>query len=248
MAAAKKKVSRKKSTRKTATRKTAAGRKVSTKKASTKRASTKRASTKKRARKKAPARKTAAKKTAARKVRPKAKAAGEIVVTPTGAGPSIEDRILAPLSEIERLVEHIRDRADLLLSFAPSDPFNPSTWQIPSWPDIQQMFDVRIPTMDVINREKDILVRAEVPGVEKDDIIVTVTNRSITIKGASRREKESGEADLHRREIHKGSFSRTVTLPEEIEGRKAKATYNAGVVELRLPKRRVSKKHNVQLD
>lgn len=238
MAAAKKKASRKKSTRKTATRKKAASRKVSTKKVSTK----------KRARKKAPARKTAAKKTAARKVRPKAKAPGEIAVTPTGAGPSIEDRILAPLSEIERLVEHIRDRADLLRSFAPSDPFNPSTWQIPSWPDIQQMFDVRIPTMDVINREKDILVRAEVPGVEKDDIVVTVTNRSITIKGASRREKESNEADLHRREIHKGSFSRTVTLPEEIEGRKAKAIYKAGVVELRLPKRRVSKKHNVQLD
>lgn len=229
----KKKVSKKRATRKTATRKKTAGRKVSTKK---------------RARKKAPARKTAAKKTAARKVRPKVKAPGEIAVTPTGAGPSIEDRILAPLSEIERLVEHIRDRTDQLRSFAPSDPFNPATWQIPSWPDIQQLFDVRIPTMDVINREKDILVRAEVPGVEKDDIVVTVTNRSITIKGASRREKESDEAHLHRREIHKGSFSRTVTLPEEIEGRKAKAVYKAGVVELRLPKRRVSKKHNVELD
>lgn len=233
MAAAKKKASKKKASKKKSTRKTA-----TSKKAAAKKAAAKKASSKKRAGKKAPARKT----------RSKRKAPGEIAVTPTGAGPSIEDRILAPLSEIERLVEHIRDRADQLRAIAPFDPFNPASWQMPSWPDIQQLLDVRVPTMDVMNREKEIVVRAEVPGVEKDDIVVTVTNQSVTIKAASRRETESAEADVHRHEIHKGAFSRTMALPEEIDGRRAKAVYKAGVVELHLPKRRAAKKHNVQLD
>lgn len=248
MAVSKKKVSRKKSRRKTAKRKKPSTKKRARKKTPRKKTAAKRPSVKKTA-----AKKTAVKKAAAEKAPSQTEAQAEIAVTATGVAPSIEDRMAAPMSEIERVVEMFRDRADQLRAIAPFDPFNPMTfnpmtWEMPSWKEIQDLFDVRVPTVDVINQDKNILVVAEVPGVEKDDIVVTVTDRSATIKGARHHETHSEDAEIHRHEIRKGSFSRTITLPEEIDGRKAKATYKAGVVELRLPKRRISKKLKVKLD
>lgn len=268
MAVSKKKVSRKKQSRKKGKKKTAARKNTSVKKrarkTATKKTAAKKAAAKKAPAKKAPAKKTVAKKTATKKtpvkksgptkVRPKAaKNQEEIAVTPTSMERTVEDRVAAPLSEIERVVELVRDRTDQLRAITNFDPFNPltfnpMTWEIPSWKEIQHLFEVRVPIVDVIDRERDILVVAEVPGVEKDDISVTVTNRSVTIKGARREESRTADEEIHRHEIRKGSFSRTIALPEEIDGRKAKAVYKAGVVEMRLPKRRVSKKHNVTLD
>jgi HSP20 family protein len=224
----------KKATRSTTKKTAAAGRKTASKKAPRRKATAKRA----------PGRKAAAPKTPAQSSARDA----AIAVKPTGKEPSLEDRIMGPLSDLERLVGHLRQRADQLRSLIPFGPFATSNWEIPSWPDIQQMFDVRVPTMDVVNGEKEIVIRAEVPGVEKDDIVVTVTDRSVTIKGESRSEQKSEAADVHRSEIRAGSFSRTMSLPEEVDGRKAKATYKAGVVELHLPKRRVSKKHDIAID
>ena len=91
-------------------------------------------------------------------------------------------------------------------------------------------------------------INAEIPGIEKDDLSVTVTDRTLTIKGENRQEEESEEGELHRREIRTGSFSRTLTLPEDVDGSKAKASYKDGMLELRLPKLRRAKKHDVKVD
>ena len=88
----------------------------------------------------------------------------------------------------------------------------------------------------------------EVPGIDKEDLDVSVTERTLVIKGESRHEEETEEGDTHRREIRSGSFSRTVTLPADVDGRKAKASYKDGVIELHLPKRRGSKKHSVTVE
>jgi HSP20 family protein len=268
MAVSKKKVSRKKQTRKTAKKGATARKKapvktrarkspakaMGKKKTAAKKATVKKTPVKKPAVKKTPVKKTPVKKPVAKKIRPEAaKTKEEIVVTPTSAEGLVEERMAAPLSEIERMVDRVRDRAEQLRAITNFDPFNPltfnpMTWEIPSWKEIQHLFEIRVPIVDVIDRERDILVIAEVPGVEKDNIDVTVTNRSVTIKGVRRDESRTDDEEIHRHEIRKGSFSRTLALPEEIDGRKAKAVYKAGVVEMRLPKRRVSKKHNVTLD
>ncbi|MDJ0928585.1 MAG: Hsp20/alpha crystallin family protein [Gammaproteobacteria bacterium] len=238
MAAAKKKTVRKKTTKKKAVRK----------KASRKKAAPKKSAKKKVARKKAARKKTVRKTTTVTRTRPEIttpEGAGEsqVQVRATGKEPSLEDRILAPISEVERLVEQIRRRGEWLRQFTP--PFARDVTSLLHLPDL---FEARVPSIDVVNKTKEILVRAEVPGIEKDDLTVLVTDRSVTIKGMSRTAEESDEDDVHRREIRAGSFSRTVTLPEDVDGRKAKASYKDGVVQLRLPKRRGTKKHAVKLD
>lgn len=190
---------------------------------------------KKTSRKKGTARKapTAAKKTARKKTPARrAEKAQEAVPVETPAERSLEARLLAPLQEMERVLDTFR-RRDWL---APM-----SEW--PRWPELS--LEGRFPSIDVVNRDKEIQIKAEVPGVEKDDLTVTVTDRTLTIRGESRHEEESGEGELHRREIRTGSFSRTLTLPEDVDGSKAKASYKDGVLELKLPKARRSKRHSV---
>ena len=208
----------------------------------------KKAAKKKTTRKKPAAKKTAKKKAARKKTSKKVSAAkkeaeDKLAVRPTAKEPSLEDRILAPISEFERMVEQLRRRGDWLRQFTP--PFARDVTSLLHLPDL---FEARVPSVDLVNKPKEIVLRAEVPGIEKEDLTVMVTDRSVTIKGMSRSEEESDQGDVHRREIRAGSFSRTVTLPEDVDGRKAKASYKDGLVELHLPKRRGSKTHAIKLD
>jgi HSP20 family protein len=113
------------------------------------------------------------------------------------------------------------------------------------------LFETRMPSVDVVDRDKEIVVKAEIPGIDKDDLQVSVTDRTLTIKGESRHEEESEEeseeGDTHRREIRRGSFHRTMTLPADVDGGKAKAEFKHGMLELHLPKARGAKKHSVKL-
>ena len=108
--------------------------------------------------------------------------------------------------------------------------------------------DGRTPSIDVVDRDKEVVVKAEVPGIDKDDLEVSLSDRSLTIKGESRHEEETEEGDMHRREIRSGSFSRMVRLPADVDGRKATATYKDGVVELHLPKLKKARKHSIKVD
>jgi HSP20 family protein len=179
----------------------------------------------------APANKATGKKAAPRKAE---EAAAVEAVEAAPPAESLESRMLAPLQEMERMVDAFRRR----------DWFRPMAFEWPRWPELPEM---RFPSVNVVNRDKDIQVKAEIPGMEKDDLSVTVTDRTLTIKGESRHEEETKEGEHHRREIRAGSFSRTLTLPEDVDGRKATASYKDGVLELTLPKLRRSKKHDVKV-
>lgn len=147
---------------------------------------------------------------------------------------SAEDRMRAPLEEFERLVGQLRS-------------LRPSSWDWPTFPEMRSTFKTRFPSIDVVNREKEIVVKAEVPGIDKEDIDISLSGRTLTIKGESRHEEEKEEGDVHRREIRSGSFSRVVTLPDAVDASKAKSSYKDGVVELKLPKPRRSKKHSIRI-
>lgn len=192
-------------------------------------------------RKKTAARKkaaTARKATTGKKAAPKAEgeSQSDVPVKVTSPERSLEARLLAPLEEMERRLDAFQRR----------DWFRPMSFDWPRWPELP--LEGRFPSIDVINRDKEIQIKAEVPGIEREDLSVTVTDRTLTIKGESRHEEESEEGELHRREIRTGSFSRTLTLPEDVDGSKAKANYKDGLLELRLPKLRGSKKHAVKVD
>ena len=142
------------------------------------------------------------------------------------------------------------------ISFGDMDRFVDSlirrNWTQPfhiDWPTVVEALPFhRIPKVDVIDRETEIVVRAEIPGVNKKDIDITVGEDSITIKGSTRREDKEEKGDFYRHELTTGSFSRTVGLPAAVDGAKAKAVFNDGVVELTLPKTEKTKRHSVKVD
>ena len=181
--------------------------------------------------KKSETRKNPAKKTRAKKTTEKRDSG--IAVKSKSATSSLESRILEPLAEIEKMLDQLRRR----------DWLRPSTWE---WPELPSL-NVRAPSIDIIDRAKEIVVKAEVPGIDLADLDISVSDRILTIKGETRHEEETEEGDMHRREIRSGSIYRTLTLPADVDGRKTKATCKHGVLKLRLPKARTAKKHSIKV-
>jgi HSP20 family protein len=93
-----------------------------------------------------------------------------------------------------------------------------------------------MPSVDVSETAKEIIVNAEIPGVEAKDIDVNLDGNVLTIKGERKREHEEKEENFHRIERSYGSFFRTLSLPSEVDGEKIKATYKKGVLRITLPK------------
>ena len=104
------------------------------------------------------------------------------------------------------------------------------------------------PKVDVIERDEDVLVRAEIAGVEKKDLDVSVTDNSVTIKGETRYEGKEDKGHYYRREISRGAFARMVRLPAEVDTEKAKADFKDGVLELTMPKLAKSRRRSIKFE
>lgn len=127
----------------------------------------------------------------------------------------------------------------------------PSGWLRPmhaGWPQLQMPFEGRLPKVDIIDRESEIVVRAEVAGVDKKDLDVSVTDNTVTIKGSTRQESKEEKGDYYRCEISQGSFARTVALPGDVDGSKAKANFKDGILELVLPKKEAAKRRSIKVE
>ncbi len=92
------------------------------------------------------------------------------------------------------------------------------------------------PKVDVKEEDKEIIVSAELPGMDQKDIDVTVTNDSVRIAGEKKHEKEEEEKGFYRHETFCGSFDRVIELPAEVDESKAEAEFSKGVLTIRLPK------------
>ncbi len=133
------------------------------------------------------------------------------------------------------------------------DNFMRSGWMRPwrfEWPSLPEsaMPEIRMPKVDILDRDSDIVVRAEVPGVDKKDLDVSVGDNTVTIKGSTRREEKEEKGDFYRHEISTGAFSRSVALPSGVDGSKAKASFRDGMLELTLPKMEKTTRHSIRLD
>lgn len=92
------------------------------------------------------------------------------------------------------------------------------------------------PAFDVSETDNELIIKAEVPGMDKKDINITVSDGMLTIKGEKKHEKKEENEHYHRVETHYGAFSRTLRLPTEVEADKVDATYKDGVLNVTLPK------------
>lgn len=93
-----------------------------------------------------------------------------------------------------------------------------------------------VPSVDLSETDNEVDVKMDLPGMKPDDIDIHVRNNVLTIRGERKEETEEKNRTYHRIERRSGSFSRTVTLPTEVDEDSVKATYKDGVLTISLPK------------
>jgi HSP20 family protein len=108
------------------------------------------------------------------------------------------------------------------------DVFHPRTWRtIPLGAE---------PALDITTTTDELLVKASLPGWQPEDVEITLTGSTLTISGEMREEARREDASWILNEIRRASFSRTLELPEGLIGDRATATYEHGILTLRIPK------------
>jgi HSP20 family protein len=121
--------------------------------------------------------------------------------------------------DVDRLFEHLS-----------RNPFARLTQRIPfageHW----------LPEVDVLEKEGQVVIRADLPGVKKEDVQVAIEGDLLTIRGSRHEEKEVKEKDYYRSERSMGEFQRTIALPDGTSAEAIKASYQDGVLEVTIPR------------
>jgi len=92
------------------------------------------------------------------------------------------------------------------------------------------------PSVDVSETGKDIIIKAELPGMDPKEIDISVQSGVLTIRGERKKEEEKKGEDLHRVERKYGAFMKSIQLPAEVDVEKVRAEYKNGVLSINLPK------------
>lgn len=142
---------------------------------------------------------------------------------------------LSPFEEMERWLE---------------EPF-PRGWRHrlswPSWGELTRPIEGAAPRVDVIDRDDEVVVRAEVPGMRKQDLDISLIDNAVTIKGHSEREEKEEKGEYYRCEIARGAFSRTVGLPTAVDTGKARASFKDGMLEIMIPKLAKNNRRHIEI-
>ena len=124
--------------------------------------------------------------------------------------------------------------------------FEPHAWKRPLYSELEEKFDF-LPNVDILDKEDELLVRAEMPGVKKEDLEITIAGDRLTFEAKRDFEAKEEKDDFFRHEMAYGRMFRAVRLPFEVHGDKAKAELIDGIVEVRLPKVEVTTPHTVKV-
>ena len=101
--------------------------------------------------------------------------------------------------------------------------------------------------LDVFESDDDVTVRASIPGVKPENIDISVTGETLTVKGETSEEKEEKTGNYHLRERRYGAFQRSITLPTMVNADKAQAEFKHGVLTLTLPKVEAVKPKSIKI-
>ena len=103
------------------------------------------------------------------------------------------------------------------------------------------------PPVDVFETPESIVLKADLPDVNKDEVDVSIENNTLTLKGERKLEKETKEKNFYRMERSYGTFSRSFTLPPNVAADRVEASFENGVLTLTLPKREESKPKQIKV-
>lgn len=115
------------------------------------------------------------------------------------------------------------------------------------WP-LKGNGDIWAPAVDIIDEKDQIRIKADLPGLKREDIEVSADNGILTIKGEKKEEKEIKEKDYVRSERYYGAFHRSFSLPSGVDSQKVNASYKDGVLEVTLPKKEEAKPKQVKVE
>ncbi len=104
------------------------------------------------------------------------------------------------------------------------------------------------PAVDVFESKDNVLVKADLPGLKKDEIDVTVQDNTLILRGEKKENDEIEEEGYVRTERFYGSFQRVISLPSDVDSSKAKAEYKDGILQLTLPKKEEAKPKQISVD
>ena len=105
-----------------------------------------------------------------------------------------------------------------------------------------------IPSMDIFEREGEIVIRADLPGIDKDQIDLSITKDTLTLKAEAKKEEEIRSENYYMQERSYGTYIRTVQLPQDIDSAKAKASFNNGMLEMIFPKKEEARTAEIKVD
>lgn len=120
---------------------------------------------------------------------------------------------------------------------APGAPNGGSTGSLRRW----------IPAMDLVESDEDFVLRADLPGVSESDVHIELEDNVLTVKGERKSEREERNEGYYRVERASGSFSRSLTLPEGVDPDAVNASFDRGVLEVRIPKPEARKPRRVEI-
>ncbi len=103
------------------------------------------------------------------------------------------------------------------------------------------------PSVDIFETEGEIVVKAELPGMERKDITLHLENNVLTLRGARKFEKETKDENYHRIERSYGNFSRSFSIPATVDEEKIRADYKDGVLTIVLPKKEQAKPKQIKI-
>lgn len=115
-------------------------------------------------------------------------------------------------------------------------------------PTLMNVRENWVPSMDVSETENAYQVKAEIPGLKKEDIDISLTDGVLTLKGEKKQEKTDENENYHLSESYYGSFSRSLRLPEDASTEKVAATYNDGVLSVSVPKSEKAKPKKIKVN
>lgn len=117
-------------------------------------------------------------------------------------------------------------------------------WNFPTLPATG--LEKGFPKVDIIDHDNEIEVRAALPGVKKEQVDVSIHNGIITIRTSSQEEKKE-EGKYYRREISRGEYQRTLSLPDTVDADNAKATFKDGLLKVTIPKTEKGKRKSIEI-
>ena len=122
------------------------------------------------------------------------------------------------------------------------ETFEPFSLRWPMGVDYERSF-----RLDVIDRDNELMVRGELPGVEKNDIEVTIIGDRLMIEAEREFDEKDEEEDFYRHEVGYGKLMRTIGLPAEVDAENIHAELKDGILEITLPKLQVAERHTIKV-